>query len=214
MTTSPPPWSLSGLWGDAMSEQAKQQFAQLAREVVARIDECQEVNKLLPRWPNQVRDLLVELEKARRLFDDSELPAVWLMRDRVGLRLPGNDKAEQMRIIVYHRDYERIHKEKSARVATVLGEWIRSVELQVGLRTPASTKREVKGKNINGQMAARLVEDSECRGWTGRQWASELKCSPSTVVTQDCWKQLQAARALLQSDHAKATHRRPKRRTK
>jgi hypothetical protein len=45
-----------------------------------------------------------------------------------------------------------------------------------------------KGKDIAGQMMAKLVKDPfGCTGWTVRRWAGFLRCSPSMVVETPAW---------------------------
>jgi hypothetical protein len=50
---------------------------------------------------------------------------------------------------------------------------------------------------INDRMQLTLFHNPEAAGWSVRQWADHLRCSPSTVHGTRQWKALQAAHAMV-----------------
>jgi hypothetical protein len=61
---------------------------------------------------------------------------------------------------------------------------------------PITGRRRSADKRVlvNDQMAATLPMHPESEGWTARQWAEHLRCSPSTVAATGMWKALMARR--------------------
>jgi hypothetical protein len=51
-----------------------------------------------------------------------------------------------------------------------------------------------KPATVQQRMLDVIVKDPGCRGRTAQEWAEALKCSPSTVVATDIWKQLEIVR--------------------
>lgn len=62
--------------------------------------------------------------------------------------------------------------------------------------------RKGKGKNINAQMYAALLEDPERRHWTAQEWADHLGCTKSTAAATDTWKMLVRVRAMERKERA------------
>jgi hypothetical protein len=67
----------------------------------------------------------------------------------------------------------------------------------------APSNRTGKGKNIDAQMLKIMADNVESHGWSARQWADHLVCSPGTVKETKTWKErLKAARATRAADAA------------
>jgi hypothetical protein len=62
-------------------------------------------------------------------------------------------------------------------------------------------KRRPKG-TMDHRMMELIRDDPDAQGWTARQFAERLKCSPSTVCGTKTWKRLQEAREQAKLDRA------------
>lgn len=55
--------------------------------------------------------------------------------------------------------------------------------------TPTSPPIRVSGrKHIEGRMLRMISQNREALGWSARDWAIQLKCSPSTVCETPVWR--------------------------
>jgi hypothetical protein len=62
---------------------------------------------------------------------------------------------------------------------------------------------KTEGKNIDARMLKVMAENPESHGWSARQWADHLGCSPGTVKETRTWKErLRAVRAMHRADAA------------
>jgi hypothetical protein len=62
--------------------------------------------------------------------------------------------------------------------------------------------QKVEKLTVDERMLLTLLKQPEFEGWTSRQWAMHLKCSPSTVVGTKTWKGLTGQRELTKAEHA------------
>jgi hypothetical protein len=74
---------------------------------------------------------------------------------------------------------------------------------------PASRPRSAKGKNVNARMLAMMGDRPESVHWTAEEWARELTCAKSSIVSTPTWLEtLAAAKAMAQLDQKKRVDRR------
>lgn len=68
-----------------------------------------------------------------------------------------------------------------------------------------------KGRaTVNARMLDMIQNNPDCRGWTARNWARCLKCSPSSVAGTPTWGALKMIREQLKAERAKDRRRRPR----
>lgn len=53
---------------------------------------------------------------------------------------------------------------------------------------PVLRKTKTKGRDIAGRMMRVIWKNSDATGWTQREWACRLCCSPGTIGGLPCWK--------------------------
>lgn len=73
-------------------------------------------------------------------------------------------------------------------------------------KTPAGKKA-----TVNARMLDTMQKRPESMGWTARQWATHLKCSPASIANAHAWKSLGIVKVSEQLSRAKPKDRRRKR---
>lgn len=63
-----------------------------------------------------------------------------------------------------------------------------------------ATGAKVKGRGIDGKMWELVQRRPEARGWSAREWADALECSPSTVHGTGMWRSLATVRAATKAE--------------
>jgi hypothetical protein len=63
-------------------------------------------------------------------------------------------------------------------------------------------KSSTKGKRIDERMAKKLLENPNSVWWTADHWASQLKCTKSTVHGTPTWEKIMTMRKAREAERA------------